>query len=456
MTSITELFNFSPLVNSFKIPDLKRRLVITAALIGVYRVGCYLPTPGIDGAALAEFFARVAKTQGGALFGIINMFSGGAMERLTIFALGIMPYISSSIIMQLLTAVVPALEKLAKEGKAGYEKINQITRYGTVVLSIVQSFFIALWLENPARFEGLRIVLCPGWGFRLLTVVTLTTGTIFIMWLGEQIQERGIGNGISLVITAGIISRIPAALHQLFILISPLDISRRQIQPFTLLVMAVLFAAVVFLVILITQGQRKIPVQYARRIVGRKIYGGQSTYIPLKVDTSGVIAIIFAQSIILFPATLASFIPNPSFQSLAQGLIRGHLLYTVVYAFLIIFFCYFYTAIVFNPNDLSENMKKYGGFIPGVRPGLSTAEFLDYVMVRVTLAGAIFIACIAILPDAIMAWLKVPYLIASFAGGTSILITVGVMLDTIKQIESHLLTHHYEGFIKGSRIKGRR
>lgn len=441
----------SALLNSFKIPDLKKRLIITAVFLAIYRVGCYIPTPGIDGQALTEFFNRIAKTQGGTLFGIINMFSGGAMERLTVFALGIMPYISSSIIMQLLTAVIPALEKLAKEGRAGYERINQLTRYGTVVLALIQSFFIALWLEDPARFEGLRIVMNPGWSFRILTCLTLTTGTIFIMWLGEQIQERGIGNGISLVITAGIASRIPAALHQLVVLLG-----LRQIQPFTLLIMTALLVGVVLAVVLVTQGQRKIPVQYARRIVGRKIFGGQSTYIPLKVDTAGVIAIIFAQSIILFPATLASFIPNPTFQRWAQGLVRGHLLYTVVYALLIIFFCYFYTAIVFNPVDLADNMKKYGGFIPGIRPGTSTAEFLDYVMTRITLAGAIFISFIAIFPDFIMAWLKVPYLVASFFGGTGILIVVGVMLDTVKQIESHLLMHHYEGFIKSGRIRGRR
>jgi preprotein translocase subunit SecY len=447
---------FLALINSFKIPDLKRRLLISGALIAVYRIGCYIPTPGIDGQALSEFFNRIAKTQGGTLFGIINMFSGGAMEKLTIFALGIMPYISASIILQLLTAVIPALEKIAKEGRAGYERINQYTRYATVALSIIQSFFIALWLEDPARFEGLRIVINPGWGFRALTVLTLTTGTIFIMWLGEQIQERGIGNGISLVITAGIISGIPSALNQLYILISPFSPSRRQIQPFTLLVMAVFLLVVVFAVIMITQGQRKIPVQYARRIVGRKIYGGQSTYIPLKVDTAGVIAIIFAQSIILFPATLASFIPNPGFQRLAQSLMRGNIIYTVIYALLIIFFCYFYTAIVFNPTEISENMKKYGGFIPGIRPGSPTAEFLDFVMTRITLTGAMFIAFIAIFPDFILAWLKVPYLVASFFGGTSILIVVGVMLDTLKQIESHLLTHHYEGFIKAGRIRGRR
>jgi preprotein translocase subunit SecY len=351
---------------------------------------------------------------------------------------------------------VPALEKLSKEGHAGYEKINQYTRYGTVILSIIQSYFIALWLENPARFEGLRIVTHPGLSFRLLTVLTLTTGTMFIMWLGEQIQEKGIGNGISLIITVGIISRIPAALHQLYILLSPFSPSHRQIQPFTLLVMAGLLVGVVFSVAMITQAQRKIPVQYARRVVGRRIYGGQSTYIPLKVDTAGVIAIIFAQSIILFPATMASFIPNPAFSRWAQALVRGHLLYTVIYALLIIFFCYFYTAIVFNPIDLSENMKKYGGFIPGIRPGKPTAEFLDYVMTRITLAGAVFIAFIAIFPDFIMAWLKIPYLVASFFGGTGILIVVGVLLDTTKQIESHLLMHHYEGFMKTGRIKGRR
>ena len=439
------------LVNAFKIPDLKRRLLITGALIVVYRLGSFVPTPGIDGAALAQYFREIAKTQGGTVFGILNMFSGGNMERLTIFALGIMPYISASIILQLLTAVIPALEKIAKEGKAGYERINQYTRYSTVVLSIIQSFFIALWLESPDRFEGLRIVIHPGWGFRILTVLTLTTGTIFIMWLGEQIQERGIGNGISLVITAGIISRIPSALHLLY-----RSITQRQIQPVTLAVMAVFLVVVVFAVIMITQGQRKIPVQYARRIVGRKIYGGQSTYIPLKVDASGVIAIIFAQSIILFPATVASFIPNPGFQRLAQALMRGQLLYTSIYALFIVFFCYFYTAIVFNPLDLSENMKKYGGFIPGIRPGQPTAEFLDFVMTRITLAGALFIAVIAIFPDFIMAWLKVDYRVASFFGGTGILIIVGVILDTLKQIESHLLTHHYEGFIKSGHIRGRR
>lgn len=447
---------FKGLANSFKIPELKRKIIITLGLLIVYRLGCFIPTPGINSQALSEFFTRLSHTQGGALFGIMNMFSGGAMAKLTVFALGIMPYISSSIIMQLLTAVIPALEKLAKEGRAGHAKINQYTRVGTVFLAMVQSYFIALWLESPTRFEGLNIVMFPGWKFRILTMITLTCGTVFIMWLGEQIQERGIGNGISLIITAGITSRIPTAINQLWILVSPFSPKSRTLSPFTLLIMAGLLVGVVFAVAAVTQGQRKIPVQYARRVIGRKVYGGQSTYLPLKVDQSGVISIIFAQSIILFPATIAAFIPNPAFQGLAQALTRGQFLYTLVFALLIIFFCYFYTAIVFNPVDISENMKKYGGFIPGIRPGVPTADFLDFVMTRITLAGALFIAFIAIFPDLIMAWLKVPYLVASFFGGTGILIIVGVMLDTMRQIESNLIMHNYEGFMKTGRIKGRR
>ncbi|MFH1621705.1 MAG: preprotein translocase subunit SecY [Candidatus Omnitrophota bacterium] len=443
-------------INSFKIPDLRKKILFTLGMLIIYRVGCFIPTPGINGAALSEFFSRLAQTQGGTLFGIMNMFSGGAMDRMTIFALGIMPYISCSIIIQLLTAVIPALEKIAKEGKSGHQKINQYTRYGTVGLALVQSFFISLWLENPARFEGLQIITHPGWGFRLITVLTLTTGTIFIMWLGEQIQEHGIGNGISLVITAGIISRMPAAGYQLYVLLSPFSPAKRTLEPYKVAIMAVLLVGVVLAVTLVTQAQRKIPVQYARRIVGRRVYGGQSTYLPLKVDQSGVIAIIFAQSLILFPATIASFVPNAGFQKIAHSLVRGQFLYTFVYALLIIFFCYFYTAIVFNPDDIAENMKKYGGFIPGIRPGINTAEYLDYIMTRITLAGALFIACIAIFPDFIMAWLKIPYLVASFFGGTGILIIVGVMLDTIRQMESHLLMRHYEGFMKSGKIKGRR
>lgn len=444
------------LANSFKIPDLRKKLFITLALLAVYRIGAYIPTPGVNGAALMQFFQNVAKTQGGTLFGIMNMFSGGALTRLTIFALGIMPYISASIILQLLVTVIPHLEKLSKEGEAGRRKIIQYTRYGTVVLAIIQSFFISLWLENPARFQGLQIVENPGWSFRILTVITLTTGTAFIMWLGEQIQERGIGNGISLIITAGIISRLPTALYQVVALLSPFSPEKRQISFLTIAVMSAIGVLVIVAVILITQGQRKIPVQYAKRVVGRKVYGGQSTYIPLKVNQAGVIPIIFAQSLILFPATIAGFIPNAGFQRIAQSLVRGQGLYTVFYSLLIIFFAYFYTAISFNPADVAENMKKYGGFVPGVRPGKRTAEYFDFIMTRITLPGAVFLAFIAVFPDMLGAWLKIPYLIASFFGGTALLIVVGVMLDTMRQIESQLLMRHYEGFMKKGRLKGRR
>lgn len=441
--------------NSFKIADLRKRIVFTLGLFAVYRIGSYIPTPGIDGSALAEFFNRISQTQGGTLFGIMNMFSGGAMERLTIFALGIMPNISASIILQLLTAVIPYFEKLAKE-EMGRKKIVQLTRYGTVILSVIQSLFISIWLENPAHFQGMQIVPHPGWAFRILTIISLTTGTAFIMWLGEQISDRGIGNGISLIITIGITSRIPSAVYQLFLLFSPFSPTRRQLQPFVLVIMAVMLVGVTVAVIAITQGQRKIPVQYAKRIVGHRMYGGQSTYIPLRINQAGVIPIIFAQSIILFPATLAGFIPNPKFQELAANLLRGHWLYTILYTILIIFFSYFYTAVTFNPIEISENMQRFGGFVPGVRPGKNTADYFDFVMTRITLAGAIFLAAIAVFPDLIGAWLKVPYLIASFFGGTALLIVAGVILDTMRQIESHLLMRHYEGFMKRGKLRGRR
>ena len=443
-------------VNTIKIPDLRKKIILTLALIAVYRVGAYIPTPGVDGAKLAVFFNNLAHSQGGALFGIMNMFSGGAISRLTIFALGIMPYISSSIILQLLTAVIPALERLAKEGEAGQKKIIQYTRYGTVALAVIQSFFIAVWLENPARFQGLQIVQFPGWSFRILTVITLTSGTAFIMWLGEQIQEYGIGNGMSLIITAGIISRIPTALYQVYALFSPFAPEKAQLDPFTLILMIVMLVLVIVAVIVVTQGQRKIPIQYAKRVVGRKVYGGQSTFIPLRVNQGGVIPIIFAQSIILFPATIAGFIPNQTFQKIVMSLTEGGWAYNISYAILIIFFSYFYAAITFNPVDVADNMKKYGGFIPGIRPGRQTAEYLDFVMTRITLPGSLFLALIAVFPSIISGWLKIPYLVASFFGGTGLLIIVGVMLDTMKQIESHLLMRHYEGFMKKGRLRSRR
>lgn len=441
----------SAFANCFKIPELKNRILITLGLIAIYRIGCLVPTPGVNGSVLAQYFENMNSSAGGTIFGMMGMFSGGAFQKMTIFGLGIMPYISSSIIMQLLTAVIPALEKLAKEGQSGYQKINQYTRYGTLGLAVIQSFFIALWLEKQG-FEGMMVVNTPGWGFRLVTVLTLATGTLALMWLGEQIQERGIGNGISLIITAGIISSAPAALQMLVRLIS----TKGELQPLQLLIMIVFLFGVIITITLITQAQRKIPVQYARRVVGRKVYGGQNTYIPLKVDTSGIIAIIFAQSILLFPATVASFIPSQGLQWFAGLIMRGNIVYYCVYALLIIFFCYFYTAIVFNPEEVAGQMKKHGGFIPGVRPGSQTAEYLDFVLTRITLAGAVFICCIAIMPDAIMASFKVPYLVASFFGGTGVLIMVGVMLDTVKQIESHLMTRHYEGFMKSGQLRGRR
>ncbi|NQT07380.1 MAG: preprotein translocase subunit SecY, partial [Candidatus Omnitrophica bacterium] len=370
------------LANLFKIQDLKNKILFTLGIIVIYRIGAYVPTPGIDGSKLAQFFDNIARSQGGTLFGIMNMFAGGAMSRLTIFALGIMPYISASIILQLLTAVIPALEKLAKEGEAGHKKIVQYTRYGTVVLAIIQSFFIALWLENPARFQGMQIVQFPGWPFRVLTVITLTSGTAFIMWLGEQIQERGIGNGISIIITVGIISRLPTAIIQLISLVTPGAAQAGQLQPFTIVLLAAMLVAVIVSVVIITQGQRKIPIQYAKRVIGRKVYGGQSTYIPLRVNQAGVIPIIFAQSLILFPATIAAIVPNPFVQRLAAGLNRGDWVYNIIYSLLIVFFCYFYTAITFNPIDVADNMKKYGGFVPGIRPGKTTAEYLDFIMTR--------------------------------------------------------------------------
>ena len=323
-------------------------------------------------------------------------------------------------------------------------------------LGILQALFISLWLENPAHFDGVAIVQQPGWGFRLTTIITLASGTAFIMWLGEQISQVGIGNGMSILITSGIISRMPTAMHQLLILASPGSAARRQLQPATLLFMAVMMIAVIVAVIAITQAQRRIPVQYARRVVGRKVYGGQTTYIPIRVNHAGVMPIIFAQSIILFPATLAGFFPNKALQDVSHWLLRGQVLYTVLYTTLIIFFAYFYTAISFNPIEVADNMRKYGGFVPGIRPGRSTAEFFDHVLTHITLPGAIFLSIIAVLPDLVGKWLQIPYSVASFFGGTGLLIIVGVMLDTMRQVESFLLMRHYEGFMRQGRLRGRR
>ena len=451
------------LANSFKIPELRQRILLTLGLIAVYRVGAYIPLPGIDGQAMQAFFDRMSQQLGGTLFTIMDLFSGGGLSNMTIFALGIMPAISASIIMQLLVVVIPQLEQMAKEGgESGRRQINQYSRYLTVGLGILQALFISLWLENSLNFRiagferGIQMVQFPGWGFRVLTIITLASGTSFIMWLGEQITAYGIGNGMSILITSGILSRIPTAFHQLLLLLSPGSPTQRQIQPVTLLVMAAMLVAVVLAVISITQAMRKIPVQYARRIVGRKVYGGQASYIPIRVNHAGVIPIIFAQSIILFPATVAGFTGIQALNRVAHWLTRGQVLYTVLYTLLIVFFAYFYTAIAFNPVDVADNMKKFGGFVPGIRPGRPTAEFFDRLLTRITLPGAIFLAIVAVLPDMIGRWLGIPYLVASFFGGTSLLIIVGVMLDTMRQVESFLLMRNYEGFLTHGRLRARR
>ncbi len=425
--------------NLFKIPELKRRILFTLGLLAIYRVGVAIPVPGIDSAALADIFARYKDT----VLGVFNMFSGGALERLSVFALGIMPYISSSIILQLLTVVIPYLEQLKKEGAQGQKKITQYTRYGTVILSIIQGLGISVGLEK------MGVAMIPGWPFRIMTVITLTAGTAFIMWLGEQITERGIGNGISLIIFAGIVARLPTAIGNTFRLLSTGELSI-----FAILILLVLMLAVVGFIIYVEQGQRRIPVQYAKRMVGRKMYGGQSTHLPLKINTSGVIPPIFASSIIMFPATIANFIDIPWVKTISSSLTPGGLFYSIVYVAFIFFFCYFYTAVTFDPDDVAENMKKNGGFIPGIRPGKRTAEYIDRVLTRITLGGAIYVSAVCVLPSILISKFNVPF----YFGGTALLIVVGVAIDTMGQIESHMLTRHYEGFLKrgGGRMKGRR
>ncbi|MBE9581487.1 MAG: preprotein translocase subunit SecY [Proteobacteria bacterium] len=430
--------------NIFKIPELKKRVLYTFALLMVYRIGCAVPTPGIDGDALASFFARAK----GTLLGMFDMFSGGALERLSVFALGIMPYISASIILQLLTVVVPHLERLSKEGEAGRKKITQYTRYGTVFLSIIQGFGIAVGLERMSVPGAATIVAYPGWSFRLITVITLTAGTAFIMWLGEQITERGIGNGISLIIFAGIVARMPSAVSNTFRLMKT-----GEIGVFLVLLLLVVMVAVVGFIIFVERGQRRIPVQYAKRIVGRKMYGGQSTHLPLKINTSGVIPPIFASSIIMFPATIASFVTVPWVQSAAQAMTPDSIIYNLIYVGFIIFFCFFYTAVTFNPVDVADNMKKYGGYIPGIRPGKRTADYIDRVLTRITFGGALYVSAVCVLPTLLISRFNVPF----YFGGTALLIVVGVAIDTVSQMESHMLARHYEGFMKkGGAFKGRR
>jgi preprotein translocase subunit SecY len=434
----------SGFANIFKIPELKRRILFSLALLIVYRVGVQIPVPGVDGTALASIFAAAR----GTLLGLVDMFSGGALERLSVFALGIMPYISASIILQLLTVVVPHLEQLKKEGEQGRKKITQYTRYGTVVLSLIQGFGIAVGLETMTAPGGATVVLHPGWAFRLLTVITLTSGTAFIMWLGEQITERGIGNGISLIIFTGIVCRMPVAMSRTFRLLAT-----GEIGIFLVVLLAVLMIVVVAVIIFVEQGQRRIPVQYAKRVVGRRMYGGQSTHLPLKINSSGVIPPIFASSIIMFPATIASFIKIPWMQSIAQAVRPGQAIYELLYVGFIFFFCYFYTAVTFNPTDVADNMKKAGGFIPGIRPGKRTAEYIDKVLNRITLGGALYVSTVCVLPSILISQFNVPF----YFGGTALLIVVGVAIDTIAQIESHMLSRHYEGFLKGGsgKMRGR-
>ena len=424
--------------NIFKIPELKKRIIFTLALLSVYRIGVHVPVPGIDSVALADIFERAK----GTILGIFNMFSGGALEKLSVFALGIMPYISASIIIQLLTVVIPHLERLKKEGEHGRKKITQYTRYGTVVLSIIQGFGISVGLERMGA------VINPGWEFRLMTVITLSAGTAFIMWLGEQITERGIGNGISLIIFAGIVVRLPTAIGNTY-----RQISIGEIGIFPVLILVVLMIGVVGFIIFVEQGQRRIPVQYAKRVVGRRMYGGQSTHLPLKINTSGVIPPIFASSIMMFPATVASFITVPWMQSIVNSLRPGSIIYELLFVGMIFFFCYFYTAVTFNPVDVADNMKRQGGYIPGIRPGRRTADHIDRILTRITLGGATYVSAVCVLPTILITRFNVPF----YFGGTALLIVVGVAIDTIAQLESHMLTRHYEGFLKkgGAKMKGR-
>ena len=429
--------------NIFQVPELKRRILFTLALFVVYRLGEHIPTPGVNAKALSAAF----ESQRGSLFGLYDLFVGGAFSRATIFALGIMPYISSSIILQVLGAVVPYFEKLRKEGEEGQKKLTQITRYGTVLISIIQSLGYSVYLVRMGAGQGLSVVPNPNLMFFISTIITQTTGTILVMWLGEKITEHGIGNGISQIIFINILGGVPNR-----ILAGVDSIRGGSLSIFTTVFLAALLVAVVAAVIVMTQATRRIPVQYAKRIVGRRMYGGANTHIPLRVNTAGVIPIIFASSFMILPTTLAQFVsPSSPLAGIGAWFTRTSVVYNLVYGLIIIFFTYFYTAVVLNPNDLAESMRKNGGFVPGIRPGRKTAEYIDRVLSRITLPGAVFLALIAVLPDVLIAASGAQYL--SF-GGTSILIVVGVALDTLQQVESHLIMRHYEGLVHG-RLRGR-
>jgi preprotein translocase subunit SecY len=429
--------------NTAALPELRRRLIFTFLMLAVYRIGVQIPTPGINGEALAAFFEKNA----GTLFGMFNMFSGGALENFSIFALGIMPYISASIIIQLLTVVIPQLEALSKEGESGRRKITQYTRYGTVALSLIQSLFISVGLEGMSGPGGEAIVIVPGWQFKIMTIITLTSGTAFIMWLGEQMTERGIGNGISLIIFAGIVARMPAAIGNTIQMVSA-----GEMNVLFLVFLLLMMVLVVGVIIFFETAQRRIPIQYAKRVVGRRVYGGQSSHLPLKINVAGVIPPIFASSIMMFPATIGGLIQIDWIQRVSASLNPGTIYYYILFTGFIIFFCFFYTAVTFNPVDVAENLKKHGGFIPGIRPGKKTADFIDKALTRLTVIGAIYVSVICVMPTVLISKFNVPF----YFGGTALLIVVGVAIDTISQIESHMVMRNYEGFMKKGRIKGRR
>jgi preprotein translocase subunit SecY len=437
----------------FRIPELRKRIVYTLALLAVYRIGIFVSTPGVDRGVMQEYLQNSGKQSG--FLHLFNFFSGGALQQLSVFALGIMPYVTSSIIMQLMTVVVPSLERLQKEGEQGRRKINQFTRYGCIIVSIVQGVMLSSWLKGinqngQSVVNGEWAASFGGLGFTVMTIVTLTTGTAFIMWLGERIQEKGIGNGTSMIIFAGIVAGLPRAIYDTLF-----GIKEKTYSPLEMAVLAVVVVGVIAAIVFIERGQRRIPVQYAKRIVGNKQYGGQSTHLPLKVNTSGVIPPIFASSLLMFPATLASFINADWMQPVQQALQPGTWAYNSLYILLIVFFAFFYTAMVFNPVDVADNLKKFGGFVPGVRPGRETAEYIDRVLTRVTFAGALYLSAICVLPSVIQSLVsnQVPF----YFGGTGLLIVVGVALDTAQQIEGHLITRHYDGFAgpQGPRIRGR-
>ncbi len=436
----------SGIQNIWRIPELRARILFTFGMLAVYRVGCVVVTPGINSQVIRDFFAQMS----GTVFGLMNLFSGGAMEQLSIFALGIMPYISATIIFQLLTVVIPALEALKKEGEQGQKKINQWSRYATIVLALFQSMLIAFALEGGQFGEG--AVLYPGWGFRIVTMVTLTSGTAFIMWLGEQVTERGIGNGISLIIFSGIVAGLPGALA------GTLELGRTGTFGAGFIILLLVLAVVtITIIVFVERAQRRIIVQYPKRQVGNKMFGGESSHIPLKLNTAGVIPPIFASSLLLLPMTVAGFSAagdagSDWISAITAYLGRGQPLYLFLYAALVIFFAFFYTAVVFNPIETADNLKKYGGFVPGIRPGKNTADFLDYILTRLTVVGSLYLACISIMPEILISKYSVPF----YLGGTSLLIVVTVTMDTVAQVQSHLLAHQYEGLIKKSKLRGRR